>query len=131
MWVVKVGGDDGELRPWHYIYVYSIESRLTMHHVVKNTPDGTKGVVTGSWSGLAARMTKSAVFSMGGRVVGLCWAKSKPQGPAELIMATTTTPPTECEHGVLLGGLRKSRQGSFGGWCVNKFAPHTVVNLNA
>ena len=26
MWVVRVGGDDGELRPWHYIYVYSIES---------------------------------------------------------------------------------------------------------
>ena len=28
VWVVRVGGDDGELRPWHYIYVYSIESRL-------------------------------------------------------------------------------------------------------
>jgi len=27
---VRVGGDDGELRPWHYIYVYSIESRLIM-----------------------------------------------------------------------------------------------------
>jgi hypothetical protein len=27
LWVVRVGGDDGELRPWHYIYVYSIESR--------------------------------------------------------------------------------------------------------
>ena len=26
-WVVRVGGDDGKLRPWHYIYVYSIESR--------------------------------------------------------------------------------------------------------
>ena len=25
LWVVRVGGDDGELRPWHYIYVYSIE----------------------------------------------------------------------------------------------------------
>ena len=24
----RVGGDDGELRPWRYIYVYSIESRL-------------------------------------------------------------------------------------------------------
>ena len=21
MWVVRKGGDDGELRPWHYIYV--------------------------------------------------------------------------------------------------------------
>jgi len=30
VWVVWVGGDDGELRPWHYIYVYSIESRLIM-----------------------------------------------------------------------------------------------------
>ena len=29
-WVVRVGGDDGELRLWHYIYVYSIESRLIM-----------------------------------------------------------------------------------------------------
>ena len=24
---MRVGGDDGELRPWRYIYVYSIESR--------------------------------------------------------------------------------------------------------
>ena len=30
MWVVRVGGDDGELRSWYYIYVYSIESRLIM-----------------------------------------------------------------------------------------------------
>ena len=30
LWVVKVGGHDGELRPWHYIYVYSIERRLIM-----------------------------------------------------------------------------------------------------
>jgi len=30
VWVVRVGGDDGELRPWHYTYVYSIESRLVM-----------------------------------------------------------------------------------------------------
>ena len=27
---MRVGGDDGELRPWHHIYVYSIESRLIM-----------------------------------------------------------------------------------------------------
>ena len=27
---MRVGGDDEELRPWHYIYVYSIESRLIM-----------------------------------------------------------------------------------------------------
>ena len=25
---MREGGDDGELRPWHYIYVYSIGSRL-------------------------------------------------------------------------------------------------------
>jgi hypothetical protein len=35
LWVVKVAEDDGELRPWHYIYegrhyiyVYSTERRL-------------------------------------------------------------------------------------------------------
>ena len=30
LWVVRVGADDGELRPWHFIYLYSIESRLIM-----------------------------------------------------------------------------------------------------
>ena len=30
VWIVRVGGDDRELRPWHYIGVYSIESRLMM-----------------------------------------------------------------------------------------------------
>ena len=29
-WVVRVGGEDGELQPWHYIYVHSIEGRLIM-----------------------------------------------------------------------------------------------------
>jgi hypothetical protein len=28
LWVVRVMEDDGELRPWHFIYVCSIESRL-------------------------------------------------------------------------------------------------------
>ena len=28
--VVRVGGDDGDLRPLHYIYLHSIESRLIM-----------------------------------------------------------------------------------------------------
>ena len=32
MWLVRIGGDDVELRPWHYIYVYSIESRLIMRN---------------------------------------------------------------------------------------------------
>jgi len=27
---IRVGGDNGELRPWHYIYVYSIKSRPMM-----------------------------------------------------------------------------------------------------
>ena len=26
LWVVRAGGDDGELRPWHYIYVYGAVS---------------------------------------------------------------------------------------------------------
>jgi hypothetical protein len=30
VWVVRVGGDNGELGPWHYIQVYSIESRPIM-----------------------------------------------------------------------------------------------------
>jgi len=30
VWVVRVGGGDGGHRPWHYIYVYSIEIRLIM-----------------------------------------------------------------------------------------------------
>jgi hypothetical protein len=30
MWLVMVGGDNGELRSWHFIYVRSIESRLIM-----------------------------------------------------------------------------------------------------
>ena len=28
--VVRVGGDEEELRPWHYIYVHSVESRQVM-----------------------------------------------------------------------------------------------------
>ena len=36
--VVRVGGDDGELRPWHYIDVLSVESRLMMR--VRYTIEG-------------------------------------------------------------------------------------------
>ena len=36
MWVVRVGGVDWELRPWHYTYVYSIESRL----IIMRKPKG-------------------------------------------------------------------------------------------
>ena len=28
VWVVRVGWDNEELRPWHFIHVYSIKSRL-------------------------------------------------------------------------------------------------------
>ena len=30
LWAVRVGGDDGGIRPQHYIYAYIIESRLIM-----------------------------------------------------------------------------------------------------
>ena len=30
VWVVRVREDDGELRPWHFTYVYRIESRLIL-----------------------------------------------------------------------------------------------------
>ena len=33
MRAMRVGGDDGELRPWHCIYVSSIESRLILNGV--------------------------------------------------------------------------------------------------
>ena len=36
MWVVRVGGDNGELRSWHYIYAYSIESRLMMRKIYES-----------------------------------------------------------------------------------------------
>ena len=28
VWVVRVGGGDGEFRPWHYMHAYSIERTL-------------------------------------------------------------------------------------------------------
>ena len=37
--VVRVGGDDGELRTWHHIHVYSIESRL-IRRVIYGKPNG-------------------------------------------------------------------------------------------
>ena len=44
MWVVMVGGDDGELQPWRYIYVYSIESRLMMRESEPEVVDDHRGV---------------------------------------------------------------------------------------
>jgi len=44
---MRVGGDDGELRPWHYIYVYSIESRLIRRVIYESksrlAPGGQRG----------------------------------------------------------------------------------------
>jgi len=39
LWVVRVGGDDGKLRPWRYICVYSIESRLIMRVESNGNPN--------------------------------------------------------------------------------------------
>ena len=43
MWVVRVGGDDGEHQTWQYIYVYSIESRLMMRVGYENPNGGCGG----------------------------------------------------------------------------------------
>ena len=52
MRVVKVGGDDGELRLWHYIYVYSIESRLIRMNIKETHtgcgPEASDGAVRAS-----------------------------------------------------------------------------------
>ena len=53
MWVVRVGGDDGELRPWHYIYVYSIESRLIMRVRRRASASLTSRLIR--WARLRAR----------------------------------------------------------------------------
>jgi hypothetical protein len=39
---MREGGDDRELRPWHYIYVYSIESRL-IRRVIYESKSGWIG----------------------------------------------------------------------------------------
>ena len=36
---MRVGGHDGELRLWHYIYVYSIESRLIRNQKRGEVPE--------------------------------------------------------------------------------------------
>ena len=48
---MRVGGDDGELRLWHYIYVYSIRGRLIMsngalHIPTEQPPVPAKSAVT-------------------------------------------------------------------------------------
>jgi len=39
---MRVGGDDGELRPWYYIYVYSIESRLIRRVIYESKSRSTR-----------------------------------------------------------------------------------------
>ena len=51
---MRVGEDNGELRPWHYMYVYSIKSRLIRRVIyesnsgalVSEAPQYTLGVTT-------------------------------------------------------------------------------------
>ena len=58
MWVVRVGGDAGELRPWHFIYVYSIDSRLIIrvrsHALMQNINVENEFV----WARLGIKLTK-------------------------------------------------------------------------
>ena len=86
MWVVRVGGDDGELRPRHYIYVYSIESRLIMR--VKYDSD-IRIQFSLDWFGVTA--TRDEVASTDGavprwarswRLIHSCITQLKAQGPS-------------------------------------------------
>ena len=46
VWVVRVGGDDGELRPWHYIYVCSMGCVMSLTRLplaVQNPEAGNVG----------------------------------------------------------------------------------------
>ena len=47
MWVVR-GGEDGDLRPWHCVYVYSIESRLIMSACAGHAGEGRRREGTGA-----------------------------------------------------------------------------------
>ena len=48
-----VGGDDGKLRPWHYTYVYSIESGHTCDGFTSGSAaGGSAPSSTGSGSGV-------------------------------------------------------------------------------
>ena len=39
---MRVGGDDGELRPWHYIFAYSIESKLIRRVIYESRSGGRR-----------------------------------------------------------------------------------------
>ena len=75
MWVVRVGGNDEEPRPWRYIHAYSIESTLIIrvrydcHMHLKETQSGcmTNARTPASWV--------LRVWGFGGlgvRGVGMC-----------------------------------------------------------
>jgi len=59
---MRVGGDDGELRPWHYIYVYSIESRLIRRVIYAN---GNPNQGRCDYSAVVHLTTKGADFHRG------------------------------------------------------------------
>ena len=50
---MRVGGGDGELRPWHYIYVDSIESKPKVwaehRHPASNSSSASLGTVPCAW----------------------------------------------------------------------------------
>ena len=48
---MRVGGDNGELRPGHCMYVYSIESRL-IRFMVKDLPPSPR-LQEGLWSAIS------------------------------------------------------------------------------
>ena len=62
LWVVRVGGDDGELRPWYYIYVDSIESRL-IRRVTRSQLRFTDRVGDGALQLLCPRVARSREIS--------------------------------------------------------------------
>ena len=69
VWVVRVGGDDGELRSWHYIYAYSIEGRLVMRVRYDSHIWKTKTVLSGRVADSAVAWAQVDSF----QVVGGGW----------------------------------------------------------
>ena len=70
VWVVRVGGDDGQLPPWHHIYVYSIESRLTIRARQwgeRHSPSERRGKTSKSFSTFTRKQRPES-----GRVCLMC-----------------------------------------------------------
>jgi hypothetical protein len=83
-----VGEGDGELRPWHYIYVYSIESRLMMRvslprsaitclegNTVTGFNDSTQGP---SWGHLKSQLSSDLVDFW--RYIPTKWLQERAKG---------------------------------------------------